>query len=70
MNKLTLITRLYEYIGYDGDSIMDDIKNDYLTENEGRDGHWYIWYLDSNYNAAIRDDGKIIDEDDIENLLA
>ena len=39
MNKLTLINRLYEYVGYDGDSIMDDIKNGYLTENEGRDGH-------------------------------
>lgn len=48
---------------------LEDI--DYLTENVGRDGNTYYYYLDENYCAAINVvTGEIIDDDEtIEELF-
>ena len=61
---------LYDWIGHDHDSIENDLKHDYLTENQGRDGQWYLWYMDEVDNAAIRiSDGEIISLEEIEALF-
>lgn len=59
-----LIEKLYRWIGHDLDAVEDDIKHDYLTENTGRDGKDYLWYLDETTNAIIDADGNICEDDD------
>lgn len=55
------LIHLYEHLDMDIDSIGNDIKHDYLTENIGRDGQSYWCYMDTTKEAAIdRASGEII----------
>ena len=64
------IERLYKHLGIDIQSATDDMENGYLTENEGRDGKTYWWYMYADKNAAIDEDGNITeDEKAIEDLF-
>lgn len=57
------IEKLYSYMGRDFANIQTDMDCDFLTENTGRDGKDYYWYLDDNRDVAIREeDGAIIDD--------
>ena len=47
------IEKLYRYMGHDIESVEKDMKHDYLTENEGRNGRTYLWYLDNSECVAI-----------------
>ena len=40
------ITKLYKELGFDGTNLINDIKHDYLTENEARNGRTVLYYLD------------------------
>ncbi len=62
INDRMLIGKLYDYIGHDVADADDDIKNDYLTENTGRDGKDYLWYADETTNAIIDADGNITED--------
>lgn len=46
------ILKLYDYIPMSPDSIESDMKNGYLTINEGSDGD-YAWYFDGVHDVAI-----------------
>lgn len=59
-----LIQKLYDHIGHDMDGIENDIKFDFLTQNEGRDGKQYLWYMDSGMMAIIDEDGNISEDHD------
>ena len=55
------IIHLYNRLDLNIDSIGSDIKADYLTENYGRDGQSYWYYMDTTKEAAInRETGEII----------
>lgn len=61
--KMELIEKLYSYMGRAFANIQTDMDCGFLTENVGRDGKDYYWYLDDNREAAIREeDGCIIDD--------
>ena len=68
-----LAKKLYDYMGheYSKEAVLNDLKHDYLTINDGFDGISYIWYADSVNDAAIRVyDGEIIgDPDKIKELF-
>lgn len=57
-----LIEKLYKWIGHDMDGVENDIKFDFLTQNEGRDGKQYLWYMDSGMMAIIDEDGNISED--------
>ena len=59
-----LIQKLYDHIGHDMDGVENDIKFDFLTQNEGRDGKQYLWYMDSGMMAIIDEDGNISEDHD------
>lgn len=59
-----LVEKLYKWIGHDLGDVENDIEHDYLTENTGRDGKDYLWYLDETTNAIIDVDGNICEDDD------
>lgn len=64
------VAKLYDRLDLDDYSAADDIKNDYLTINEGKDGKNYLWYLDENKEGAIRlDDLKFILADETKELF-
>ena len=63
-----LINKLYDYMGYDIDSLDNDTEHDYLTCNTGSNGKDYLWYMDETKSVAIDMDGNIIDESDDETL--
>ena len=50
---LKAIVKLYSVLELDGEGIMDDIKNGYITENDTRSGRTVLWYLDESRNVAI-----------------
>ena len=56
--------KLYDHIGHDMDGVENDIKFDFLTQNEGRDGKQYLWYMDSGTMAIIDEDGNISEDHD------
>lgn len=35
-------------------SVIDNLRHDYLTVNNGRDGKKYIWYMDESNNIILR----------------
>lgn len=53
MNTSTLnaLVKLYTTLGLE--NVIDDISNDYLTENRCRNGRDVLWYLDGTVNEAI-----------------
>ncbi len=57
-----LVEKLYKWIGHDLGEVENDIEHDYLTENTGRDGKDYLWYLDETTNAIIDADGNICED--------
>ena len=57
-----LIEKLYAWIGHDTEYIEYDIRHDFLSENTGRDGKEYLWYLDETSNAIIDADGNICED--------
>lgn len=70
IDNAALIEKLYKWIGHDVSEAEEDIKHDYLTENTGRDGKDYLWYLDETTNAVIDADGNICeDENAIDELF-
>ena len=44
---------LYDHLGLDLESYPTDMENGYLTQNLGRDGLWYMWYLDNSKECVI-----------------
>jgi hypothetical protein len=63
--KRELIEKLYDYLNFDIESVENDIKHDYLTENKGRNGRTYYWYLDEVRCALIDvETGEIIDDEE------
>lgn len=64
--------KLYDHLDcyYSSEMMRNDIENDYLTLNEGRDGKDYLVYVDENRCAAIRlNDEVIIDDYQCEDLF-
>lgn len=64
--------KLYAHLDcyYSSEMMRNDIENDYLTLNEGRDGNDYLVCVDENRCAAIRlNDEVIIDDDQCEDLF-
>ena len=56
--------QLYNYMDHDPQYIEEDCEHDYLTNNTGRDGRDYLWYLDENKSVAIDIlTGEIIDDE-------
>ena len=50
----TALAELYDYLDLDlADSLADDVKAGYLTENSGRDGADYFYYFDGAQTAAV-----------------
>lgn len=68
MNSIVIINeaakKLYEYMGHDFDSISNDMEHDYLTENPGRNGRSYLWYMDETECVAIDIETLEIHEDE------
>lgn len=64
LNKKELIEKLYGHLGIPASDVENDIAHDYLTDNEGRDGKLYIWYMDENRCAAVDADGTIVDDEE------
>ena len=65
---LAAIEKLYKEIGFE--DVLNDIKNDYLTENTCRNGKEVLWYLDENKSVAIYVDSlEFLTEEDIEEQL-
>ena len=64
LSNRELIQKLYDHIGHDMDGVENDIKFDFLTQNEGRDGKQYLWYMDSGMMAIIDEDGNISEDHD------
>ena len=64
-------TKLYNHLGLNTDNLPEDLANDYLTENRGRDGQDYLWYFDGATGGAINTTtGEIItDEAELEKLF-
>lgn len=71
IKEVRAIMMLYDYLGFDTESVNDDIKRGYLSENTGRDHNDYMWYSDETHNACINIDTLDIIEDDnrIDELL-
>ena len=67
------IDTLYDYLEFDnnGRDVTPDIKNGYLTINEGKDGQDYLYYLDESKDVALNiATGKIItNKDELESLF-
>ncbi len=65
-DNITLIKKLYCHLDMNDrtlDDVIHDASIDYLGEYTGRDGNDYFWYLSNEDNAAIRYDGKIVDDE-------
>lgn len=70
MSTLKAIIKLYDYLGLNENSILDDIKNDFLTENDCRNGRSVIWYNDGSHEMAIYIDTlDILSDEEIEKEL-
>ena len=63
-DSVEAIKKVYAYIGHDLASVRNDMEHDYLTENEGRDGHTYLWYMDESTCVAVDKDTLEIHEDE------
>lgn len=68
---MNALVKLYERLGFDGTNIIDDYNNDYLSENDTRDGREVLWYVDETHNEAIYvDTAEFLTEEEIEEQLA
>lgn len=64
-----LVANLYDFLEMPFESCVNHV-GEYLTCNPGNDGKMYWWYYDNNCEAAICvDDGRIIEGDQIEEIL-
>lgn len=71
LNKTPVIKELYGHMGLSGDNVKDDILHGYLTDNVGRDGKLYAYYMDESRSAAIDENGNITeDEESLEALFS
>ncbi len=69
-NTLGAIKKVYELIGFETPEIIFDIRDDYLTEHEARNGRNVIWYLDETYNVAVYTDTlEVLSDEEIEKEL-
>jgi len=60
----------YDMMYDDMDILIDDYHNDYLTVAKGRDGQYYVWYLDEARNWAINlETEEFISEEKISELF-
>ena len=67
---LNAIVKLYSVLELDGEGILDDIKNGYLTENDTRSGRTVLWYLYGDKSVAMYVDSlEIMSEEEIEKEL-
>ena len=64
MENKALVKKLYDHLGISTDGLANDVKCDFLTQNEGRDGKRYLWYMDSGKQAVIDAEGNVIDDYD------
>ena len=64
-----LISKLYDYMGHDIESLNNDTKRGYLSCNTGSNGKDYFWYVDEMKSVAIDMDGNIIDESNNDETL-
>lgn len=66
------LEKLYNYLGMDINNSEDDIMNCYLTENRGRDGEMYFYYMDETKIGAVNEStGEIItDSDQLDDLFS
>lgn len=61
---------LYDDMSMDIESIAEDYEHDYLTIATGHDSKIYAWYYDDAKEGAICvDDLRILNEEEINNLL-
>lgn len=69
MNIKTIdaIKKIYESLNMDGESLFEDIKNDYITLNQARNGRAVVWYLAENAEMAVyTDDLSELSQEEIE----
>lgn len=67
---LEALEKLYKEIGFENPNIIDDVKNDYLTENTARNGRPMLWYEDNVMEVAIYlDNLQFLTDEEIENEL-
>lgn len=66
--EVEAIITLYEWIGYEisSDSIEQDMKNSYLSFNEGMDDKYYCWYMDDVYDVLIEVGTETVIDDEKE----
>lgn len=70
IGEMHYIIKLYKYMGRDISEMKDDIANDFLTINGGRDDKDYAWFYDGITEGAIcLENGDIIDSERIEELF-
>ena len=50
---LKALSNLYDELGFDDPNVIEDIKNDYLSEHTGRSGRDILWYRDEVNDIAI-----------------
>lgn len=61
---------LYDDLSMNIESIAEDYEHDYLTVVTGHDNKVYAWYYDgTNEGAICVDDLRILNEEEINNLL-
>lgn len=66
---LVAITKLYEELSGEH-NVIEDINNDYLTENTCRNGREVLWYMDNDTCKAIYIDTlDFLSEEEIEKEL-
>lgn len=64
------LVKLYDHLNRSIDLIQSDLEDNTLTENTGRSGQRYFWYIDENNDACISIDTlEIIDDERIEEEL-
>ncbi|MBO7713963.1 MAG: hypothetical protein J6S85_10365 [Methanobrevibacter sp.] len=67
---LKAIEKLYSVLDLDGEGILDDIKNDYLSENVTRSGRTVLWYICGDKSVTMYVDSlEIMSEEEIETEL-
>lgn len=70
IKMLKALEKLYNEIGFENPNIIDDVKNEYLTENTARNGRPVLWYVDNVKEVAIYlDNLQLLTDEEIENEL-
>ena len=65
--------KLYDYIGFCGysdeeltETIENDLGHGYLTDHDGKDGKYYLWYVDDEAHESVAicvDTGEILTDE-------